>query len=670
MDWITLNIPSSDAQAISELRRFASALTKIDQLSHEFLKLRLKLARHPDTSVRACGLLLVDFVEHGRALRVRSGKIQLSADRHISSEVDDTRDGIRRRLQIARSHQLRSTAVREFISSMERRRLYNRSWVSIFSLMRDGEELEFRLKQLREKACKLEDAISPYIQIVQTDERCPFTGFPLINIWRYFRHTWANPYNSVPGRSLMLLIRDAAAPNHPIIGIAALASSAVQLAIRDEWIGWTPESVVQRLRTSASQEDVAWLAGIIDRGIKEIYVDDLLTPSVGPLTSRDLALPTPAALRWLQEYSAEQREIHHNNSNAQEHKSFSHATSTDKDFWRAPAESSLFRSKRSETLALLLRAKVVLYRQEGIVVDAEEFQKRLQRPEPRQAIQSLIRRIKSEYVGIALADISVCGAVTPYSALTGGKLVAMLLTSPEVILAYEKRYSRAESVIASSIAGRPIIRQPNLVLLGTTSLYGSEPNQYTRLHRPCEEIQGQKGHAIRFHLLGKTEGYGTFQFSDATVEALGDAVAQYKGGKRVNSIFGEGVNPRLRKIRDGLDLVGLDSDDALMHGNARLVYAVPLALNFREYLLGRVAKPDYPFSLKGPETATNAIVRWWAERWLSRRIERDDVLAQVSRERLTYPIRHGARVRVPDDGENRGFRFAVEPSLSTSQSTD
>jgi hypothetical protein len=458
----------------------------------------------------------------------------------------------------------------------------------------------------------------------------------------------------------MILIRDAAAEYHPVVGIAALASSAVQLAIRDEWVGWNPESVLLKLRDEATEKDLAWLAGIVERNLREIYLDDLLSPSVGPLNSRILRLPNAKAIEWLRHYSSEQREIHHRNSNAKEHKSLHSAANGSGASWQTRAEWPLFRSKRAENLALLLRAKLALCSKQGKVVSQEEFRRRLQSSEERQAIQSLIRKIKSEHVGIALADISVCGAVPPYSPLTGGKLIAMLLASPEVVLAYEKRYAYAESVIASSIAGRAIIRHPHLVMLGTTSMYGSEPNQYTRIQIPCDAIGGIKGHSVRYELLGKTEGYGTFQFSEDTVNALGEAVAQFKGGKRVNSIFGEGVNPRLRKIRDGLDLFGLDADELLMHGNPRLVYAVPLASNFREYILGKADKPNYPFSLEHPKATSEAIVKWWAERWLCKRIQRDDVLANVARERLTYPVRHSARVQVPEDMGNQRFNFQRE----------
>ena len=45
-------------------------------------------------------------------------------------------------------------------------------------------------------------------------------------------------------------------------------------------------------------------------------------------------------------------------------------------------------------------------------------------------------------------------------------------------------------------------------------------------------------------------------------------------GQRVNSIFGEGVNPKLRKVRDGIDLLGWPSEVLLQHGRHRIVYGV------------------------------------------------------------------------------------------------
>ena len=83
------------------------------------------------------------------------------------------------------------------------------------------------------------DIVDPYLQVVESGERCEWTGLRMMDVWRYFRHTWSNQYLSTPGRSMAVLVRDRAAENHPVIGIAALGSAIVQLGHRDRacWAG-------------------------------------------------------------------------------------------------------------------------------------------------------------------------------------------------------------------------------------------------------------------------------------------------------------------------------------------------------------------------------------------------------------------------------------------------
>ena len=618
--------------------------------SPEFRRLRRKVISHPSNLVRAASLLMLDLADQGHLLRVWRGMVQFSS---LSTNAEsDATIRIRRRLHSARAYQLRSSAVREFLAMMEKRRLHKDRWTSIFSLMRDGAEFSQKLESFRRGESGIDAVMKPYIQVVDSEGVCEFTGLSLMNIWRYFRHTWANPYQSVPGRSFLLLVRDASVQNHPVIGIASLASSAVQLAVRDEWIGWTPDTVVTRLRESATVEDIEWLDRTIDGGLREIYVEDLFDPTYGPMRPKHFRKPTADIIRWLQERAAEQRLLHEKSADSKQHKQSAVDKQGD-DFWIRQAETPLFRSKRCEVLATFLRAKLALRNSAFKLLSPVQLRERLGSPDYRQDLLSLIRRIKSERVGVSIADISVCGAIAPYSAVTGGKLVALLLMSPEVLVKYAARYGGAESIIASSVAGRSLVRPPHLVFLGTTSLYGSEPNQYTRVSLPCSVIGGAPDRSLKYVRLGQTEGYGTFQFSDETVDALSALVAEYRGGRRVNSIFGEGVNPRLRKIRDGFDLLGLDSDRMLMHGNARLIYGVALASNYSRYLLGLDAVPTYPFTLGEPAESTNKIAAWWVSRWLLKRIQRDDILREIASHRLTYPIRHGARVDLTADDDEQ-----------------
>lgn len=163
-------------------------------------------------------------------------------------------------------------------------------------------------------------------------------------------------------------------------------------------------------------------------------------------------------------------------------------------------------------------------------------------------------------------------------------------------------------------------------------------------------IGGIPGDVLRYRLLGRTQGFGTFQFSDETVDALQTALSQSKRGQRVNSIFGEGASPGMRKVREGLDLLKLPSDLLLRHGATRLVYGVALIRNLKRYLLGQDAKPEYLFPVENVEEATRRVSEWWVKRWLAKRIQHPDVLDDIARHRLTYPIRHGARVEIQEEG--------------------
>ena len=73
------------------------------------------------------------------------------------------------------------------------------------------------------------------------------TGIWLQDVWRYARHFWSIPYQSTPGRNLFYLVRDAALPERPLIGIAALGNPVLGLAKRDDHFGWSANGLERRL---------------------------------------------------------------------------------------------------------------------------------------------------------------------------------------------------------------------------------------------------------------------------------------------------------------------------------------------------------------------------------------------------------------------------------------
>jgi Domain of unknown function (DUF4338) len=290
-----------------------------------------------------------------------------------------------------------------------------------------------------------------------------------------------------------------------------------------------------------------------------------------------------------------------------------------------------------------LSARAVLSEAFGVKPTAEKLAALAATGYGGDAIRRVLKKAKADRVGIAVADITVCGGVQPYNALLGGKLTAMLAASPEVVLQYRRRYARAQSEIASSVAGRSIVRAPTLVLLGTTSLYGVGSSQYNRIKIPADRLGGAGGDVIRYEELGRSEAFGTSQYSEETLDALVDLVQQ-SDEQRVNSIFGEGISPKLRKVRQALDLLNLPSGQFLRHHRPRVVYAVSLIRNLGDHLIGLARKPEYLVPLDEGRAPTAAIGAWWRERWLRNRITSDEVLEEVSRHTRIHPVTHGARV--------------------------
>ncbi len=622
--------------------RLARAVERADALAIERAR-EAGLARDDAALVGAVHVLL-DLTGQGWAVRVEDGGKVFVSPPLGDADVVAEKQRVRRQELIKRDEQLATPSVRRFITFMERPREFHGSFVSIFNLMRDGRELARALRAVgantAEDPSLLSTVIDPYVQVV-SDERCPHIGIKLIDIWRYFRHTWSNQYTSTPGRTMMILIRDRAAPFHPVIGIAALGSAVVQLAERDDWIGWQPSVFLATLRSAPTLRLARWISNRLRTALDEIYLDDLIKDGLYWPSLWDN--PAPDAVERLLKEADSRRRDHHRFVRRADFKKV--VDPDDIAGWRRRAESDLFRSKRCLALADLLRARHALAPHLDPTPTRTGLSRALDDAEARRAIMSVLRRAKADAVGTEIADLTVCGAVAPYNALLGGKLVSMLAVSPTVVNAYRQRYAAYASEIASSMAGRPIRRRSNLAYVGTTSLYGSGASQYNRIRIPADVLCGPG--PIEFRQLGRSKSFGTSHLSAEAVRSLVRLAEQTANGARVNSIFGEGVNPKLRKVRHGFDLLGWPSDVLLQHGRQRIIYGISLVDNLLPYLLGIDQKPDYKFHRRSKVSDVDAISHWWMHRWLSARMTSKDVLDAVKQHRPTRPVQHGARVILP-----------------------
>jgi hypothetical protein len=541
---------------------------------------------------------------------------------------------IRRQEHLRRDEQLRKPSVRRFVLRMERAHLHNERLLSVFDLMRDGRELADALTG----AERMAGVIEPYVQIVD-DGTCERTGFRLLDIWRYFRHTWSNAYSTVPGRSMPILVRDAATEFHTVIGIAAISSPIVQIAERDRWMGWETDQFIAATSQRPTAALAKWFASRIKSQLSEIYTADLLRDQV--IQPSDIRRPTPEVIARLRADAERHRRRHHHNSVVRQVKGIQ------MDAWVERAETDLFRSKRSAALADTLEGVQVLGTYLRPKPGEAGLAAALASPRAKAQLRKIVRRARGERVGTVIADLTVCGAVAPYNTLAAGKLVGALAVSSTVLQAYRQKYARP-SEIASAMAGRAILRETRLAFVGTTSLYGTGSSQYNRLFWPGAVMGGSDGDRMGFHELGRSRSFGTSHFTDETVEALVRLSSVSGNPVRVNSLFGEGVSPRLRKVRIGLSLLGWPKEELLKHGRERIVFGVPLVRNLRDYSLGIDSEPDYLLDPELPD-ADVRVAEWWFERWGRPRARQEHVVASMRTHQSVRPVRHGARVPLPID---------------------
>src|SRR5262249_59869300 len=121
--------------------------------------------------------------------------------------------------------------------------------------------------------------------------------------------------------------------------------------------------------------------------------------------------------------SVDQRRVHHRYVRARDHKGPRSAAS-EPEHWIARARTHLFRSKRALALASYLRARATLKDAFGEHPTTKKLSALASTAHGSDAIRKILKKAKSDRVGIAVADITVCGAIQPYNAILGGKLVA------------------------------------------------------------------------------------------------------------------------------------------------------------------------------------------------------------------------------------------------------
>jgi hypothetical protein len=195
---------------------------------------------------------------------------------------------------------------------------------------------------------------------------------------------------------------------------------------------------------------------------------------------------------------------------------------------------------------------------------------------------------------ISCMDAYVLGAMPPYNTMLGGKLIAYILASNEIRTIYKDKYKDITTNISNRISS-------NLVCLFTTSLYGRS-SQYNRIRYDEKCLYNE---------IGKTKGFGSLHLTNETFLMMQKLLIE--NNIIISNRFGDGPNWRMRVIREACDMIGINSDMLLKHSFKRNIYAIPLAKNYKNILLGKSKRPTYyNYPMKD-------LTDYWRERWLNSR---------------------------------------------------
>lgn len=214
---------------------------------------------------------------------------------------------------------------------------------------------------------------------------------------------------------------------------------------------------------------------------------------------------------------------------------------------------------------------------------------------------------------VNIMDAYVLGALPPYSALLGGKMVACLVRSRDIYDDFTRTYGGTVGIISGEK------KKARLLAVTTASSMGRS-SVYNRL-----KLDGLP----YFDSIGYTGGWGHFHIPDSLFLELRDYLRSI--GHRYADLhrFGQGPNWRLRTTRAALEALGF-KDDLLRHGIQREVFICNLAANAAKLLRTGKGRADLSSLLSAREVAELAVERWILPR-SQRRPEyrswtRDDVL--------------------------------------------
>lgn len=246
------------------------------------------------------------------------------------------------------------------------------------------------------------------------------------------------------------------------------------------------------------------------------------------------------------------------------------------------------------------------------IIRAQEAVRRLRQGESAVEgdVYSLVRLLRDLTIPRVHLDISVCGALPPFSSALGGKLVAAFMADPRIVgMCKTPPGEIARSVFHATRLSR-LIPGHGALLITTKGLYAGHSAQYERVVLPGRGGIGQ----LQLRQLGNTQGMTASLVSRRSYSLAARFLEASSADRTVSSVFGSGGSKRQRKIEAAARMAGLTEE--VVHPRIRRpIYGAELVDNVRDVtIVNRRPKWRIEPRLSTKAYAEHAVAGWRA-RW-------------------------------------------------------
>ncbi len=267
---------------------------------------------------------------------------------------------------------------------------------------------------------------------------------------------------------------------------------------------------------------------------------------------------------------------------------------------RSKGEEQHVDKKRTAYLARLLR---------GLRAVADLRDERTARPEDLQATARLMRDLTVPRVTL---ELTLCGALPPFSQALLGKLVVAFAGDPRI-----RGVCKSDpGEILGSVFDLSILKEQlpsaGAVLLTTKGLFPHHSAQYSRAELPRKHSDLR----VPVKKIGETTGITASLMSKSTYDLAKAFLDLPHQQRMVASAFGTGGSKRQRRIEAAVSSLGLP--EGIIHPRLqRPIYAAELALNLRDVAIAN-RRPQWAVSTATVTGYASEAYDLWRSQWLTR----------------------------------------------------